>query len=51
VDFRKPSNTGDRPSAGVPFMEDQVAWHYRVPSAAELAQAFDVLGVAPLHKG
>ena len=49
----------DRPSAivartkkgaGVPFMEDRVLWHYRVPSEQELAEALRFLAVLPLHE-
>jgi transketolase len=29
---------------GVPFMEDQVVWHYRSPSAKDLADAYVALG-------
>lgn len=36
--------------AGVPFMEDKILWHYRVPSVEELEAALGVLGVHPLHK-
>jgi transketolase len=36
--------------AGVPFMEDSVLWHYRVPSERELAEALRILAVPPLHK-
>jgi transketolase len=36
--------------AGVPFMEDDVLWHYRVPSKDELEKAIEFLGVPPLHK-
>jgi transketolase len=32
---------------GVPFMEDDNNWHYRIPSADEVAQARTLLGVAP----
>ncbi|MBI5210949.1 MAG: transketolase [Elusimicrobia bacterium] len=35
--------------AGVSFMEDQVLWHYRVPSAEDLARALEELKAAPLH--
>ena len=38
-----------RKGAGVPFMEDQVLWHYRVPSADDLAAAIQALGETPLH--
>jgi transketolase len=31
---------------GVPFMEDQLLWHYRAPSDAELAQALAAVGAA-----
>lgn len=37
--------------AGVPFMEDQVLWHYRVPSDDELSEALKVLDAKPIHKG
>ena len=37
--------------AGVPFMEDEVLWHYRVPSEAEVASALESLGATPLHLG
>jgi transketolase len=49
----------DRPSAiiartrggsGVDFMEDQVLWHYRVPSPEEYQLALSKLGQPPLHK-
>jgi transketolase len=50
-----PSGTG-RPSAivarttkGVSFMENQILWHYRVPSADEVAKAFDELGALPIY--
>jgi transketolase len=36
--------------SGVRFMEDQILWHYRVPSDAELVQALGELGETPLHK-
>lgn len=36
--------------AGIPFMEDSVLWHYRVPSEQELAEALRILAVPPLHK-
>jgi transketolase len=50
----------DRPSAivarttsgaGVPFMEDDVVWHYRVPSEADLQRALRHLRVMPIHRG
>lgn len=37
--------------AGVSFMEDQLLWHYRVPSADDLERALAELGEAPLHLG
>ncbi len=37
-------------AAGVGFMEDQVLWHYRVPSGEELRQALDELGEPAIHK-
>ncbi|HEY3384842.1 MAG TPA: transketolase [Vicinamibacterales bacterium] len=39
-----------RKGAGVPFMEDQVLWHYRVPSANEVEAALRHLDATPLHK-
>jgi len=39
-----------RGGAGVSFMEDQVLWHYRVPTARDLQQALDELGERPIHK-
>ncbi len=39
-----------RSGAGVSFMEDDLAWHYRAPSAEDLAKALAELGVAPLHR-
>ena len=35
--------------AGVSFMEDQIVWHYRVPSAEDLAHALAELDEQPLH--
>lgn len=35
---------------GVSFMEDQVLWHYRVPSDDDLKNALLELGVQPLHR-
>ena len=37
--------------AGVSFMEDQVLWHYRVPSDDDLRNALEELGEAPIHLG
>jgi transketolase len=34
---------------GVSFMEDQVLWHYRVPSDADLARALAELDAQPIH--
>lgn len=39
------------PGAGVSFMEDQLLWHYRVPSAEDLDRALAELGEIPLHLG
>ena len=36
--------------AGVSFMEDQLLWHYRVPSKEDYEMALKELGVAPLIK-
>jgi len=35
--------------AGVSFMEDQVLWHYRVPSDEDLRNSLRELRAAPLH--
>lgn len=35
---------------GVSFMEDQVLWHYRVPSDQDLENALRELGTLPLHR-
>lgn len=35
---------------GVSFMEDQTLWHYRVPSAEDLARALAELGEKPLYE-
>jgi transketolase len=35
--------------AGISFMEDQVLWHYRVPSDADLKRALAELKEAPIH--
>ncbi|MFN8543840.1 MAG: transketolase [Candidatus Binatia bacterium] len=40
-----------RKGAGVSFMEDEVLWHYRVPSDDDLARALAELGARPLHLG
>ncbi len=34
---------------GVSFMEDQVLWHYRVPSGDDVRQALEELGEVPLY--
>lgn len=36
--------------AGVSFMEDQVLWHYRVPSSEDVSRALRELGTVPIHK-
>jgi len=36
-------------AAGVGFMEDQVLWHYRVPSDEDLRRALQELGEKPIH--
>jgi len=36
--------------AGVSFMQDDVLWHYRVPSEEELGRALDELRASPIHK-
>jgi transketolase len=38
-----------RGGAGVSFMEDDVLWHYRVPSDDDLRRALDELGARPIH--
>jgi len=37
--------------AGISFMEDQVLWHYRVPSDEDLKRALAELKEAPIHFG
>ena len=37
--------------AGVSFMQDDVLWHYRVPSADDLRRACDELLAAAIHTG
>jgi len=34
---------------GVGFMEDQILWHYRVPSGEEVARALAELNAQPIH--
>jgi transketolase len=36
---------------GISFMEDDNHWHYRIPTAAEVARARDELGLAPVGAG
>lgn len=36
---------------GISFMEDQVLWHYRVPSDDDLGNALNELDAMPLHQG
>lgn len=38
-----------RAGAGVSFMENQVLWHYRVPSKDDLANAFKELNAQPIY--
>jgi transketolase len=38
-----------RGGAGISFMEDQVLWHYRVPSEEDLRKALEELGAQPIH--
>ena len=38
-----------RAGAGVSFMEDQVLWHYRVPSDEDLKRGLAELGTRPIH--
>jgi transketolase len=48
---RKPSAIIAKTVAGcgVGFMEDQVLWHYRVPSDEDLRNALDELDATPIH--
>lgn len=39
-----------RKGAGVSFIENEVFWHYRVPSADDLSRALAELGESPVHK-
>ena len=41
------ANTG----TGISFMDDQVLWHYRVPSDEDLQRALQELGETPIHRG
>jgi transketolase len=45
----RPSAIVARTKIGVSFMEDDVLWHYRVPSALELQRALAELGEPPLQ--
>lgn len=45
----RPSVIVARTRMGISFMEDQVLWHYRKPSADELAHARAELGESPIH--
>jgi transketolase len=38
-----------RGGAGVSFMEDDVLWHYRVPSDEDLRRALEELNARPIH--
>jgi transketolase len=48
-DTGKPTAIVARTTKGVSFMENQILWHYRVPSADEVAKAFDELGAEPIY--
>ena len=45
----RPSAIVARTRLGVSFMEGDVLWHYRKPSAEELARALAELGERPIH--
>ena len=47
----RPSAFIARTHAGISFMEKEVLWHYRKPSAEDLRNALDELGAQPIHKG
>ena len=51
--FRKKRPTAiilkTKKGAGVSFMEDEVLWHYRVPSDDDLGNALYELGAKPIH--
>lgn len=50
-EYGKPSALIAKTTAGrgVSFMEDQVLWHYRVPSGDDVRQALEELGEVPLY--
>lgn len=45
----RPSAIIAKTRAGVSFMEDQVLWHYRVPSDEDRKRALQELGTTPIH--
>ena len=47
----RPSAFVARTRMGVSFMERDVLWHYRKPSAEDLRNALDELGARPIQKG
>lgn len=47
-DTGRPTAIVAKTRKGVSFMEDQILWHYRVPSADEVAQAYAELGAQPI---
>ena len=47
----RPSALVAKTKTGVSFMDNQVLWHYRVPSEEDLKMALKELGSNPLHTG
>jgi transketolase len=45
----RPSAIVAKTRMGVSFMENDVLWHYRKPSADDLRRALDELGARPIH--
>jgi transketolase len=48
-DTGRPTAIIARTTKGVSFMENQILWHYRVPSADEVVKAYDELGATPIY--
>lgn len=48
-DTGRPTAIVAKTTKGVSFMENQILWHYRVPSADEVQKAFEELGAQPIY--
>ena len=46
----KPTAIIAKTRTGIPFMDNDVLWHYRVPSSEELSAALTLLNANPVHK-